>query len=170
MRNGIENIQLSWHFYIRIFSVKSQYITENFLCFPLKMNRGDTVLYDNVKKICEKKGISVANWKRTWNFQMGVSVNGTKVNPGSGRSRRSQIIWVWPSRSCWSREVRACGIVSEYSVNCGRKIHNLGWDATLRIWVCSYLLWHLWWRFLYCTTWVNRNNNCDKVGRWKSWK
>lgn len=55
---------------------------ENFLCFPLKMNRGDTVLYDNVKKICEKKGISVGKLEKDLEFSNGSICKWNESEPG----------------------------------------------------------------------------------------
>ena len=64
---------------------------------------GGTVIYDNVKKLCDQKGISIWRLERDLGFS---NRSVSKWNDNEPGIRKVQKVGEYPLRSCWSRKKR----------------------------------------------------------------
>lgn len=46
------------------------------------------MIYDNVKRVCEKQGISISTLEKNWNFRTEVSASGMTMSLVSAKSRK----------------------------------------------------------------------------------
>ena len=59
------------------------------------------MLYDNVKRLCEEKGVSILSLEKVLDSRVAAFANGMKMNLESARFKRLLTTWGFLSRSCW---------------------------------------------------------------------